>query len=182
MKDAALLALINKGDPTGLEAVIDRYAPYVAAVIRRQLGGLYSPEDAEELAADAFVSLWKSAEKIRSAELRGWLGATARNAARTHLRRLGELHVCEEDVILVDGENAERLLEKSERARYIERALRALGPPDSEIFIRHYYYNQSTAVVSAEMGLNPSTVKSKLRRGRQKLREELEREGFTCET
>ena len=42
--------------------------------------------------------------------------------------------------------------------------------PVREIFLRHYYYYQTVERIAGEMKLNPSTVKSHLRRGREKLR------------
>ncbi|MBR4726186.1 MAG: sigma-70 family RNA polymerase sigma factor, partial [Lachnospiraceae bacterium] len=42
--------------------------------------------------------------------------------------------------------------------------------PDKEIFLRFYYYCQSVSVIADQMQMNPSTVKTKLRRGRERLR------------
>ena len=48
-----------------------------------------------------------------------------------------------------------------------------MSHPDREIFLRHYYYCQTVSQISGEMGINVSTVKTKLRRGREKLRKQL---------
>ena len=56
-------------------------------------------------------------------------------------------------------------------------ALLSLEPADREVFLRFYYYCQRIGDISREMGLNESTVKSKLRRGREKLKVFLLREG-----
>jgi RNA polymerase sigma-70 factor (ECF subfamily) len=45
--------------------------------------------------------------------------------------------------------------------------------PDQEIFLRHYYYCQSVAVIAEKMKMNPSTIKTRLKRGREKLRQYL---------
>ncbi len=45
-----------------------------------------------------------------------------------------------------------------------------MGQPDREIFLRHYYYAQTVQEISRETGLNESTVKTKLRRGRMRLK------------
>ena len=55
-------------------------------------------------------------------------------------------------------------------------ALLSLEPADREVFLRRYYYCQKLGDISREMGLNESTVKSKLRRGREKLKAFLLRE------
>ena len=56
------------------------------------------------------------------------------------------------------------------------RMLLSLEPADREVFLRRYYYCQKLGDISREMGLNESTVKSKLRRGREKLKAFLLRE------
>lgn len=52
----------------------------------------------------------------------------------------------------------------------MRRAVNTLGDPDREIFLRHYYYAQTVSEISHQMRLNESTVKTKLRRGRARLR------------
>ena len=47
--------------------------------------------------------------------------------------------------------------------------------PEKEIFLRHYYYCQKVDTISVEMNLPPSTVKTKLRRGRARLGHELQK-------
>jgi len=57
----------------------------------------------------------------------------------------------------------------------------SLPGPDREIFLRHYYYAQTVQEIARQMGLNESTIKTKLRRGRMKLKDILTREGFLRE-
>ena len=54
-------------------------------------------------------------------------------------------------------------------------AVTRLGEPDREIFLRHYYYAQTVTEIGRIMGLNESTIKTKLRRGRMRLKELLTR-------
>ena len=48
---------LRRGDPRGLEELMSRYTPYVAAVAARVLPG--RPQDWEELTADVFLSAWE---------------------------------------------------------------------------------------------------------------------------
>ena len=52
-------------------------------------------------------------------------------------------------------------------------AVLSMTQPDQEIFLRHYYYCQSVSVIAEKMNMNPSTIKTRLRRGREKLRQHL---------
>jgi len=55
----------------------------------------------------------------------------------------------------------------------------SMTQPDKEIFLRFYYYCQSISVIAEKMGMNQSTVKTRLKRGREKLRQHLT--GFKTE-
>ena len=58
-------------------------------------------------------------------------------------------------------------------AANIRGAVDGMGEPDREIFLRHYYYCQSVADIAAALDMNANTVKTRLRRGRERLRAEL---------
>ena len=178
MADRSLIAALGRDSTDALSSIMDKYGPYVATVIHNQLGAFACPEDTEELTVNVFVSLWQNRRKLRTHHLRGWLAAAGRNEARSLLRKRKLLTVSQEDVILVSGDIAAKLTEKRERARFIRGAVASLGWPDREIFLRHYYYDQSVSEIAEEMELNPNTVKSKLRRGRDKLKEMIEKGDF----
>ena len=82
-----LAAALRAGDLTALGAVVDGYAAYVAAVIRNFSRGTLSEEDIDELAADVFVRLWQSRERLSEDKgLRPYLSAIARNAVKNRFR------------------------------------------------------------------------------------------------
>ena len=176
--DKKLVQRLARDDTEALSQIIDRYTNYVATVIHNQLGAFYSKEDTEELTANVFVSLWQNRSRLQTTRLRGWLAATARNEARRHLRDRKLLTVSQEDVVLVSGDIAERLAEARERTRFIQNALFSMGWPDREIFLRYYYYDQKVSEIAEEMDMNVETVKSRLRRGREKLKSLIEEGDF----
>ena len=53
--------------------------------------------------------------------------------------------------------------------------LKQMEPVDREIFLRRYYYNQTAGQIAEALHMNPSTVRSRLLRGRQALRTELQK-------
>ena len=157
------LRQIKRGSQEALAWFIDRYGAYVSAIIRGILGAALTESDVEETASDVFFSL-------RSGAARPWLSAVARNAARDRLRRAVPEQPLPEDAVLVDDRTPETALTDKERTARVRLALLSLEPADREVFLRRYYYCQKLGDISREMGLNESTVKSKLRRGREKLR------------
>lgn len=128
-------------------------------------------EDAEEVASDVFLAAWTHAKDIRPGKAKAWLGAVARNKAKNKLREMGQELPLEEDILELPDENTPvNAAERKEERRLVRKSIDSLGQPDREIFLRHYYYCQTVSEISAQMHLNESTIKTKLRRGRSRLR------------
>ena len=182
MEERALIRALRRGDPAGLEALIAQYTPFASAVAGHILRG--APRDVEEVVSDAFLAVWDHAAKLRPGKVRAYLGAVVRNRAKNRLRSLGRDLPLEEDVLELertaeDGPAA--ALERSERAALVRETLDALSPEDRAIFLRHYYHCQSVAEIAAALDMNPATVKTRLHRGRKKLKELLLERGYFCE-
>ena len=176
MKDSALVKRLRRGDTAALEEVIRTYTPYVSAIVARVLPGCR--EDWEEVTADVFLALWDNRDKVRTEQLRGYLGSIARNKAINRLRARRDSLPLEEDVLILEGDSPQQLAEARELALALRRALAALGDGQRELFVRHYYYGQTVADAAADMGVNLSTAKTGLRRGRETLKNTLEKEGY----
>ncbi len=182
MREEIILEKIYAGDPAGLEALMDQYLPYVTSVVWNILRNAMPVEDGEEIASDVFLAAWRRPEALRPGSVKAWLGAVARNKAKNRLRQISRTLPLEEDALDVPGpDDPPGDLERAEEGRLVRRAVDALPGPDREIFLRHYYYAQTVGEISRQMGLNESTVKTKLRRGRMKLKDILTREGFLRE-
>lgn len=178
MTDELILRKIRRGDPSGLEELMDRYIPYVSAVVWNILRNAMSKEDAEEVVSDVFLAAWEQAGKIRPGAAKAWLGAVARNKAKNKLRQRGCELPLEEDILELSGdEGPECRMTREEEARLVREAVDSLGEPDREVFLRHYFFAQTVQEICLTMDMNESTVKTKLRRGRGKLKTILTRWG-----
>ena len=67
------------------------------------------------------------------------------------------------------------------KCAYIRKAVLALREPEREIFLRYYYFYQPVSTIAEEMGLESANVKTKLFRGRKKLKEVPEKGGYFVE-
>lgn len=170
MDEKKAVAQLKQGSEEALRWLIDRYTAYVSTIVLRVLGQNMPTADTEEVTADVFVSLWRSAEEIQSGTVRSWLGSVARNTAKNRLRQMKQQLPLEEEILVLDGTTPDTALEKQEQQRAVRRAVLAMEQPTRDIFLRHYFYCQSVADIAREMHMNASTVKSHLRRGREKLR------------
>ncbi len=87
MLDREIVAAIVAGDPAGLEAAYDRYAPGLYAYCRSLLT---EPADAADAVQDTFIIAAGKLSALRDQErLRPWLYAVARNECRHRLRSAG---------------------------------------------------------------------------------------------
>lgn len=178
MTEEQILSKLRSKDPEGLEALMDRYLPYVSTIVWNILGDFMGIQDAEEVASDVFLAAWSQAETIRGDTLKGWLGAVARNQAKSKLRSAQKDLPLEEDVLeFPDERTPDAQMEQAEQRRLIQKAIDQMGEPEREIFLRHYYYVQKVTQIALDLNLNESTVKSKLRRGRMRLKTILQRWG-----
>ena len=179
MTDEKLIQGLRRGQRDALHRAIDRYSGYAAAVARNVLGAQATKEDLEEIVADVFVALWRIAGRLDdSRPLQSYLAVIARHAAIDRLRRLRpESPLPEDDLLAADeAQQPETEALRRDRAQTLRRALLELPADDREIFVRFYYYRQSTREIAALMQKNESTVKARLARGRAKLRDKLTKE------
>lgn len=171
MTDEQILRKMRGRDPAGLEMLMARYIPYVSTVVWNILRGTMTVEDAEEVALDVFLTAWERAADIQPLYTKAWLGAVARNKAKTRLRKAGRELPLEEDLLeLPDESDPAEDAQRAEEQRLVRQAVEGLGEPDREIFLRHYYYAQTVTEIAGEMHLNESSIKTKLRRGRMRLK------------
>lgn len=169
MDEQRILKKIIRGSERALEAAMAQYSSYVVAVIHNRSRGYLSPEDEEEAASDVFYALWQHAGEISPGCLRSWLGSVARNKAIDKLRRKKVELPLEETTVVLDNPQWE-LVRQKEQARQLAQALEQLRPQDREIFFRYYQLCQTASEIARDLDMSPSTVRSRLSRGRQVLR------------
>lgn len=176
--DEQLIQLLQDGQAEALDAIIDRYSGYAATVIDRVASGALRQSDLEEAVADVFIALWQNAARIQSgAKLKPYLAAIARNKARDRLRQQKNAACSlEEDVLSLP--DSELSLEAAEQAECLRLAMTQMDPTDKTIFFWHYYFLEKVADIAEALDMNPSTVKSRLFRGRKYLRQVLKERGF----
>lgn len=176
MTEAKALRALKAGDTEALEWFIDRYTGYVAAVVTNIIG-TNRAEDAEELVSDAFLALWQNAGRIRASGVKSYLARIARNKAVDFIRsRCEDTLPLEEDVLLLSAPGPEDEVADACDRYAIHEAVLAMDWPEREIFIRHYFYFQRVSDIAGALDIPENTVKTKLRRGREKLQQVLERE------
>lgn len=169
--DAVLLARASEGDEQAFSALVDRHYGLVFRVAARILS---EPSDAEDVAQEAFVRLWRDPGVIDNpAALKGWLARVARNLAIDRIRRTRPSTGDGLDE-LADGATApDGRLRHQQAALSVAEALDSL-PERQRTALQLTYYeglgNQETALV---MQVSVEAVESLLSRARRSLRDTL---------
>lgn len=170
--ETKLLLQLQSREYRSIDRAIDLYTPYLSTVLYNMVGNSLPKEDLEEIISDVFIALWIHAKDIdlNKGTLRAYLAAIARNTAYNKLRKKQNF-TCLDDLVLPDQTDFTQV--HSERSSLWD-AVMSLGEPDNEIFIRYYKYNEKLIDIAKVTGLNLSTIKTKLSRGKRKLKKILQ--------
>ena len=178
MDERALVKKLNRGSRSALDTAVERFTPYVSAVILRLLAGRACREDVEELCADVFVALWSHAHQLDPEQgLRPWLAAVARNKAIDRLRASPLPPLPLEAAEGAAGPGLDEEVEKRIFAAQLRSAVETLEPSDNTLILRFYFEGDRLRDIAADLGLSPSTAKVRLHRARQKLKQILMKGG-----
>lgn len=171
MNETKMLKELKKGSEAALEWFIHRYTGYVCTIVYNIIGSFMDTADIEEVASDVFFALWQNAGKIKPGHVQGYLAVVARNKAKNKCREISCPIPLEDHVIVLDTLNPEKQLQHKELSVAVKKAVLDMPSVDKEIFLRFYFYYQTVEQIADILKINPSTVKTKLRRGREKLKQ-----------
>lgn len=165
--------------------VIEKYTSFVSYVVNTVIGQSLPREDREEVVADTFLALWNHAHSLNEAAfptLKPYLGQTARNLSRNKLRDCNKMVTLEFDECMVSPEmpmDEKLLLEEVRNA--LKETIMELSPPEQHCFLFYYYFGKNIREIAEASGISQAAVKSRLARGRKKLKILLERKGIRDE-
>lgn len=183
MDDNKIIDLYWARSQQAIEESERKYGPYCHTIARRILE---HHEDAEECVNDTWLRAWNAMPPQRPGILSAFFGKLTRNLSLDRWRRnqaakrggsqvevaLHELEDC-----LPDRRTPDERLEAGETAAVISAFLRRQPELDRKLFVRRYFYLEPLAELASQFGMGQGQVKSKLHRMRQRLKQELEREG-----
>jgi len=139
-------------------------------------------EDAEEIAQDCFIKAYRSLNSFqRQSKFTTWLYSIVYTTAMTALRKKRvDTDSIDDENTYIQVENQTggydvNNVENKSRSYYLNQAIAQLLPDDATIITLFYNGEQSLEEIGQTMGIEPNTVKVKLFRARQRLKEKLER-------
>lgn len=177
LPDLELMARVSAGDSEAFEILVIRHQNRVIGTIAKMLG---SVEEAEDLAQQVFVRVWRSAPRWKAtAQFTTWLLTITRNLVFNEIRRRGRAHF-----VSMDEENEfgaremadEKVMTPAEAADLaelqskIDEAIQSLPEQARMAVILRRYEEMSYEEIAEVLGATVPAVKSMLFRARAELR------------
>lgn len=178
--DIEVISLILKGDQQAYAELVGRYQRFV---FTSALKYVQNREDAEELAQDIFVKVYRSLADFKgTAKFSTWLYTITYNTSVTFLRKKRlSIHSIDDEKTFGQLQNHEssfnaNQIEQKSRVNRISEAINQLSADDAQIISLFYKGDQSLDEIGKIMGMEANTVKVRLHRARHRLKGKLEKD------
>src|SRR6266436_3282225 len=187
LADVELVQSALAGRETSFEELVRRYQRPIAAYVYRMVGDY---DSALDLTQEVFIKVYNSLARYRSEfKFSTWIYKIAHNAAIDHLRR----HAVREQA-LTNGFDTERReisvesrrltpeqeSERNERRSEIECVVQLLPAAYRELIALRHSHDLSYDEIAEVTGLPLGTVKNRLFRAREAMRDQLMQRGITA--
>ena len=179
MQDGEIIELYFSRNENAIRETSAKYGKLAMSIAYNILR---SPEDAEECVNDTYLGAWNSIPPARPNNLRAFICKIARNLSldklkyNTAAKRSPELTVSLSELEEVISDD--KVSDSGELSDIISAFLRLQKPDARNVFIRRYWFNESSAEIAERYSFSESKVKSILFHTRNRLREYLRKEGF----
>jgi RNA polymerase sigma-70 factor (ECF subfamily) len=186
--DAELVLRALSGREDGFEELVRRYQRPIVAYVYRMVGDY---DSALDLTQEVFIRVYNSLGRYRAEfKFSTWIYRIAHNAAIDHLRRVGASRTEE---MTVEGEGGtsfdkplaskapspEQETERGERRAEIEEVVGQLPHAYRELIVLRHSHDLSYDEIAEVTGLPLGTVKNRIFRAREAMRELLVARGIT---
>jgi RNA polymerase sigma-70 factor (ECF subfamily) len=171
-EDAADVARVLAGEVSAFEPIVRRWQkPLVNLAYRfcRDRGR------AEDMAQEAFLRAYRSLASWRKdAAFSTWLFAVATNFYRSEIKRLPPLMMpLDEGVAVLEKRALDPSMDEERRDLVVRNAVLALPAKYRDTLTLFYFHDMDVAQSAASLGVPEGTIKARLSRGRDILREKL---------
>ncbi|MFM0476904.1 RNA polymerase sigma factor [Paraburkholderia strydomiana] len=176
--DAELLEQVGRQDPAAVRTLVARKLPRLLAVATRMLGDRM---EAEDVAQEVFVRIWKQATRWREGEAKfdTWIHRVALNLCYDRLRGRREDPGDDLPDEVDPAAPPDARLEARARGERVREALAALPARQREALVLTYYQEMSNTDAAALMGVTVDALESLLARARRSMRAQLADSGLS---
>ena len=176
-QDLADIGEVLRGRPEAFRRIVERYQNLLYRLSYSFLGNC---EDAEESTQDILLRAFRYLPRFRlERRFLPWLYGIALNHLRTayawNRRRETRRRAWENGVEEGPPDDPQQILEEAQRREGVRAAVAGLPPALREPMILHYFEELGVAAIAEVLQIGEENVKSRLLRGRRKLKRMLER-------
>jgi RNA polymerase sigma factor (sigma-70 family) len=179
LTDIELIQRTLRDDQQAYALLVKTYQRYVFTLALRFTK---SREDAEEVAQDSFIKVYKALSSFKQeSKFSTWLYTVVYTTAMTSLRKRNTNTVAlddEDNFIQIENYTSvtdANSAENRSRSFYLNQAISQLSADDATVLTLFYHAEQSLEEIALIMGIETNGVKIKLFRARRRLKEQLER-------
>lgn len=170
-----LIRLANNGDPAAFEALMSAHEGRMYAVALRMCG---SREDAQDCLQEAMIRVYRALSSFKGqSSFATWVYRITTNSCLDELRRRKNRTAASLDALLDNGfspsdedDTPEHHSIRNEQRRVIERAITELPEDMRSAVILRDIQGCSYEEIAQVLDTNVGTIKSRISRGREKLR------------
>jgi RNA polymerase sigma-70 factor (ECF subfamily) len=177
MDEQDLISRSKSGDVEAFNLLVEQYQRPVYNLALRMLGNAEAAEDASQ---DTFISAYKAIGKFRGGSFKSWVLRIAANSCHDKLRVARRYRVVSLDTLLLEpdellqannNESPEDYALRRELGRFLNEGLTHLPEAQRLVIILSDVQGLSYEEVAQVAGCSLGTVKSRLNRGRTRLRD-----------
>jgi len=177
MDEQDLVSRSKSGDVEAFNLLVEQYQRLVFNLALRMLGNSEAAEDASQ---DAFLSAYKAIGKFRGGSFKSWVLRIAANSCHDKLRVARRYRVVSLDTLMLEigdlpqannNESPEDYALRRELGRFLNEGLAYLPEDQRLVVILSDVQGLSYEEVAQAAGCSLGTVKSRLNRGRTRLRD-----------
>ena len=186
LADGELVLTAVSGREAAFEELVRRYQRPIASYVYRMVGDY---DAALDLTQEVFIKVYNSLSRYRSEfKFSTWIYKIAHNTAIDHLRR----HTVRDQIMTADGDGPrseiaiesrrltpEQESEREERRLEIESVVQSLPAAYRELIVLRHSHDLSYDEIADVTGLPLGTVKNRLFRAREAMRDLLVPRGIT---
>jgi len=186
LADGELVRTAVSGREAAFEELVRRYQRPIASYVYRMVGDY---DAALDLTQEVFIKVYNSLSRYRSEfKFSTWIYKIAHNTAIDHLRR----HTVRDQIMTADGDGPrseiaiesrrltpEQESEREERRSEIESVVQSLPAAYRELIVLRHSHDLSYDEIAEVTGLPLGTVKNRLFRAREAMRDLLVPRGIT---
>jgi RNA polymerase sigma factor (sigma-70 family) len=169
--DLHLIDRVLAGEQQAFADLVDKHKRYAYTIAFKILQ--HKPE-AEEAAQDAFIKAYHHLSGFnRQSKFSTWLYRIVFNTAITYKRKHKHSFQDIETSVIEYSQEAEGLLEKTDKQKYLALAMTRLPEADRTALSLFYLDEFSLEEIAEITGMQANTIKVRIHRARQRLADEL---------